>query len=52
MEITLLIIGLVTGLIFGWLLAMFRAKSNTGKIEERASILEQGRKEAGHTPSR
>ncbi|MCG6915188.1 DNA recombination protein RmuC [bacterium BMS3Abin03] len=46
MEITLLIIGLVTGLIFGWLLAMFRAKSNTGKIEERASILEQGRKEA------
>lgn len=45
MEITLLIIGLAAGLVFGWLLAMFKAKSNTGKIEERASILEQGRKE-------
>ena len=46
MEITLLIIGLAAGAAFGWLLATFKSKSSTGKIEERASILEQGKKEA------
>ena len=46
MEIPLLIIGLAAGLIFGWLLSTFKSKSDTGKMEERASILEQGKKEA------
>jgi hypothetical protein len=45
-EITLLIIGLAAGLAFGWLLATFTTKSGTGKIEERASLLKQGKKEA------
>ena len=46
MEIIYIITGLVIGLIFGWLIATFKAKSGSGKIEERASILEQGKKEA------
>ena len=46
MEIPLLIIGLAAGLVFGWLLSTFKSKSDTGKMEERASILEQGKKEA------
>lgn len=46
MEIPLLIIGLAAGLIFGWLLSTFKSKSDTGKMEERASLLEQGKKEA------
>ena len=45
MEIVFIITGLVIGLIFGWLIATFKAKSGSGKIEERASLLEQNKKE-------
>ena len=45
MEIVFIITGLVIGLIFGWLIAIFKAKSGSGKIEERASLLEQNKNE-------
>jgi DNA recombination protein RmuC len=45
MEIVFIITGLVIGLIFGWLIATFKAKSGSGKIEERASLLEQNKNE-------
>jgi len=45
MEIVFIITGLVIGLIFGWLIATFKAKSGSGKIEERASLLEQSKTE-------
>ncbi len=45
MEIIFIITGLVIGLIFGLLIATFKAKSGSGKIEERASLLEQNKKE-------
>ncbi len=45
MEIVYIITGLVIGLIFGWLIATFKAKSGFGKIEERALLLEQSKKE-------
>ncbi len=43
MEIIFIITGLVIGLAFGWLIATFKAKSGSGKIEERASLLEQNK---------
>jgi DNA recombination protein RmuC len=43
MEIIFIITGLVIGLVFGWLIATFKAKSSSGKIEERASLLEQNK---------
>ena len=45
MEIIFIITGLVIGLVFGWLIATFKAKSSSGKIEERASLLEQNKNE-------
>ncbi len=45
MEILYIITGLAIGLIFGWLIATFKAKSGSGKIEERASLLEQNKNE-------
>jgi DNA recombination protein RmuC len=45
MEILFIITGIIIGLIFGWLIATFKAKSEYGKIEERALLLDQNKKE-------